>query len=51
MPEAEYVSSDGRRATLSYPSGYEAPRVLTVPRKNEHDNGTTQQYFYREDST
>jgi hypothetical protein len=49
MPTAQYKSGDGREATLDYPEGYEAPRIIAIPRKNLSDNGTTQQYFYKED--
>lgn len=45
--EAQYVSSDGATATLTYPEGYVAPRALTIPRLCE--GGTVQQYFYRYD--
>lgn len=50
MAKAKYIDIGGLYiATVEVPDTHELPRMIQVAKKNSHDNGTTQQYFYRED--
>jgi hypothetical protein len=50
MSTATYVdSSKLYAAVVSVPKTHELPRMIVLAKKNVNDEGTTQQYFYRED--